>query len=114
MSGRHDDPVEVRKQVEREQDTLRKLIHDERAKGHNTQLLSFDDRSKWPGSDGEGYMIPFQIGFRGVLTKHEARRTARMWRERIERYPKACFVVTITGYENDPRELFARANGICR
>ena len=99
--NRRDDPIEARKQVEQEQDTLRKLISSE--KGH---LLSFDDKSTWPTGDGDHYLIPFQIGFRGVLTKHEARRAARLWREVLERYPNGAFVISITGYENDPRELY--------
>jgi hypothetical protein len=58
-----------------------------------------------PG-DGEGMLFPVNIGARGSLSKAEARRGAAMWQEATKRYPKACFIIALLGYNEDPREVW--------
>jgi hypothetical protein len=64
------------------------------------------DFSGWPDGDGEGMFVPITIGARGDLSKAEAKKGAAMWREVIKRYPKACFMITLLGYNEDPREVW--------
>jgi hypothetical protein len=46
------------------------------------------------------------VGTRNQLTKAAARDTAAMWRETTQRYPKAAFHISLSGYDEDPRELW--------
>src|SRR4051794_4914747 len=64
------------------------------------------DFTGWPDGDGEGMLIPITIGARGNLSKAEARRGAAMWREATERYPRGMFLLTLLGYDDDPREVW--------
>ena len=64
------------------------------------------DLSRCPDSDGEGMFIPVTIGCRGDLSKAQAKRAATMWREATGRYPKACFMICLLGYNDDPREVW--------
>jgi hypothetical protein len=64
------------------------------------------DLSGCPDGDGEGMFIPITIGSRGNLSKAEAKRSAAMWRKAIGRYPKGCFMISLLGYNDDPREVW--------
>ena len=64
------------------------------------------DLSRCPVGDGAGMFIPITIGSRGRLSKADARRAAAMWRQAIGRYPKACFMISLLGYNDDPREIW--------
>jgi hypothetical protein len=57
-------------------------------------------------NDGEGVFIPVPIGARGNLSKAEAEQGAAMWRQVTSRYPKACFMLCLLGYNDDPREIW--------
>ena len=81
------------------------------AAGIPAQLVRYDrdgncDLSGCPGGDGEGMFIPITIGSRGNLSKAEARLGAKMWRQATGRYPKACFMLSLLGYNDDPREVW--------
>jgi hypothetical protein len=57
-------------------------------------------------NDGAGMLIPVTIGSRGDLSKDKARLAAAIWRQATSRYPKACFVLSMLGYNEDPREIW--------
>jgi len=73
-------------------------------------FLFYDDQTVWPPGDGEGMLCPIHIGARGNLSKAEAKLGAKMWREATERYPKACFMLALLGYNDDPREIWEFAD----
>ena len=54
----------------------------------------------------EELFIPINIGLRHKLTKDAAKTCAAMWLEATKRYPKAFYVISIVGYDEDPRELW--------
>src|SRR5262249_25544290 len=54
-----------------------------------------------PDGNGEAMFIPITIGMRGYLSK--AKRGASMWREATSRYPKGIFMISLLGYNDDPR-----------
>jgi hypothetical protein len=57
-------------------------------------------------NDGEGMLIPVTIGSRGNLSRAEAKRAAATWRQATGRFPKASFMVSLLGYNEDPREIW--------
>jgi hypothetical protein len=60
-----------------------------------------------PGAgDGGGLLVNIHIGARGDLTRRAARLAAKSWRNYVKRYPEAHFVVSLTGYDQDPREIW--------
>jgi len=63
---------------------------------------------EWPPvtGDGEGMFVPISIESRADLTKREARLGGKMWREAVRRYPKAQFLLSLLGFDNDPREIW--------
>jgi hypothetical protein len=90
---------------------LRENVRFMRANGIPAELVFYDrggtcDLSGCPDSDGEGMFIPITIGSRGNLSKAEARRAAAMWRQATNRYPRACFMISLLGYNRDPREVW--------
>jgi len=92
-------------QVDREREQLRQISEAERAKGCRMEI--FDPRAtEWPAGDGTDMVVNFSIGYRGALTKQEAKRIAGIWRKSTERYPNAAFTLSMMGYDNDPRELY--------
>jgi len=48
----------------------------------------------------------FGIGSRDNLSKQEARRAAKAWREAVQLAPKAIFVLHLAGFDEDPREIW--------
>lgn len=50
--------------------------------------------------------IPVTIGSRSNLSKAAAKRGAAMWRQASNRYPKASFMISLLGYNDDPREIW--------
>jgi hypothetical protein len=103
-----DDPNEARRAAAEE---LRENLRFMRAAGIAAEVVFYDrggdcDLSRCPDGDGEGIFIPITIGSRGNLGKAEARRAAAMWRQATGRYPKACFMVCLLGYNDDPREIW--------
>jgi hypothetical protein len=102
----NDDPNTARRAAEEE---LRENLRFMRAIGVQTVFYDSDggcDLSNCPGGDGEGMFIPITIRARGNLSKAEARRAAKMWRQATGRYPKACFMLCLLGYNDDPREIW--------
>jgi hypothetical protein len=90
---------------------LREGLRFMRAAGLPAELVLYDqdgdcDLSGCPAGDGEGMFIPVTIGARGNLSKAEARRGAAMWRQATGRYPEACFMISLLGYNEDPREVW--------
>jgi hypothetical protein len=59
-----------------------------------------------PGDDGDGLFAGVTIGERGWLSKREARASAEAWRKLAQRYPKGLFVITMHGYDQDPRNIW--------
>jgi hypothetical protein len=57
-------------------------------------------------NDGEGMLVPVTIGSRGNLSKNEAKLAAAIWRQATGHYPKACFMICLFGYNEDPREVW--------
>jgi len=99
---RKDDANEARKAAMAD---LRELMKSYREMGPQAVLCD-GDFSGWPDSDGDGMFIHIVIGLRGDLSKAEARRRAAMWREATNRYPKAGFIISLAGYDEDPREIW--------
>jgi hypothetical protein len=64
------------------------------------------DLSGCPSGDGEGMFISVTIGSRGSLSRAEAKRAAAMWRQATGHYPKACFMICLLCYNEDPREVW--------
>jgi hypothetical protein len=88
---------------------LRDNLHFLRALGIPAVFYDRDgncDLSDCPDGDGEGMFIPLNIGARGNLSKAKARRGAAMWRQGTDRYPNACFMICLLGYNDDPREVW--------
>ena len=85
---------------------LRELMKSYREMGPQAVLLYDGDFSVLPDSDGDGMFIQIVIGLRGDLSKAEARRRAAMWREATNRCPKAGFIISLAGYDEDPREIW--------
>jgi hypothetical protein len=103
-----DDPTAARRAAT---DELRDNLLFLRAVGIDTKPAFHDrdgncDLPDCPDGDGEGMFIPFTIGSRGNLSRAAAKRAATMWRQAISRYPKACFMICLLGYNNDPREIW--------
>ena len=69
------------------------------------QLATSADKSSWPDGDGDDMLAPITIGVRDRLTKHEARKSAALWCEVRQRYPKATFVINLLGFGEDPRGI---------
>ena len=102
MMTRKDEANEARKAAMAD---LRELMKSCREMGPLAVLWD-GDFSGWPDSDGDGMFIGIVIGLRGDLSKAEARRRAAMWREATNRYPKAGFIISLAGYDEDPREIW--------
>jgi hypothetical protein len=85
---------------------LRELMKSCREMGPQAAALCDGDFSGWPDGDGDGMFMHIVIGLRGDLSKAEARRRAAMWREATNRYPKAGFIISLAGYNEDPREIW--------
>jgi hypothetical protein len=64
------------------------------------------DLSGVQSDDGDGMLIPITIGSRGNLFRAEAERAAATWRQATGRFPKASFMVSLLGYNEDPREVW--------
>jgi hypothetical protein len=99
---RNDDSNEARKAAIAD---LRELMKSYREMAPQA-LFCDGDFSGWPDSDGAGMFIQIVIGLRGDLSKAEARRCAAMWRKATNRYPKAGFIISLAGYDEDPREIW--------
>src|SRR4029453_865171 len=56
--------------------------------------------------DGDGLAVQVVIGGRGDLTRKAARLAAKSWSEYVKRYPKAYFIISLSGYDEDPREIW--------
>jgi hypothetical protein len=56
--------------------------------------------------DGRQTVVAFEIGSRDALTPDKAQRAAQKWRDVVAKHPRACFVLMIPGYDDDPRELW--------
>jgi hypothetical protein len=69
-----------------------------------TVPLTYDDAL--PPGDGEGEMIHMTIGVRGLLTRQKARENAEGWRKVTRQRPKGMFVISMLGYDQDPREIW--------
>jgi hypothetical protein len=54
----------------------------------------------------ENDLVWMTIGKRDALTPQEAERMGACWREEVQRNPHAEFMITIDGYDDDPRELW--------
>src|SRR5262245_5878357 len=52
----------------------------------------------------------FAIGSRDDLSKQEARCSAKLWCETVQRAPKAVFVLHLAGFDDDPREIWEFAD----
>ena len=59
-----------------------------------------------PDGDGERQFVTVHIGARGSLSKGQARIAGKVWREAVQRHPKAMFVLVLNGYAEDPREIW--------
>ena len=46
------------------------------------------------------------IGERGRLTRHEAKCAAKTWNEHLQLQPKAHVILSVSGYDDDPRDLW--------
>jgi len=101
LQARTENPGEAREAVERD---ARGIVRGMRGLPIPTQFIGADE-SEWPAGDGDRMMAPFTMGTRDALTKGEARFAAKFWRKFTARYPKAIFMLTILGYDADPREL---------
>ena len=56
---------------------------------------------------GERDAILMMIGKRGELTPQEAERMGgARWRMEVQRNPRAEFMIIVSGYDDDPRELW--------
>jgi hypothetical protein len=64
------------------------------------------DSGKLPPGDGGRLFVPISIGARGSLSKQRARDGARAWHEAVRRNPKAFFMISLLGYDEDPREIW--------
>jgi hypothetical protein len=100
---RKDDPIEARKAVEKEVRDITKFVRKNRG-----QMVGYGDGglADLPPGNGEETLISFAIGARDKLTKAYAKTAGTAWREAIRRYPKAHFVVSLFGYDDDPREVW--------
>jgi hypothetical protein len=54
----------------------------------------------------ENDLVWMTIGKRDALTPQEAERMGACWREAVQRNPRAEFLITIDGYDDDQRELW--------
>jgi hypothetical protein len=69
-------------------------------------IIGYDDPMPDVPGDGSDLVISFLIGSRGKLSRQEATRAAKLWRRHVKRYPNACYVLSIAGYDDDPRNLW--------
>ena len=60
----------------------------------------------FPGEDGTSMVVSSVIGCRGSLTRQEARIAAKSWRRYVKRYPKVLSVLSLAGYDEDPRNIW--------
>jgi hypothetical protein len=69
-------------------------------------VVGHDDQMPEVEGDGSDVMVSFLVGSRGDLTRQAAKRAARSWCRHVARYPKACYVLSLAGYDEDPRNLW--------
>jgi hypothetical protein len=69
-------------------------------------VIDYDDPMPEVPGDGSGVLISLCIGSRGDLTRQDAARAAKQWRQHVKRYPKAHYYIHIAGYDDDPRNLW--------
>jgi hypothetical protein len=51
-------------------------------------------------------MVAFTLGMRGELNRRAAKRAAHAWRSAVTQYPDGIIVLSIAGYDDDPRALW--------
>lgn len=104
----------VRAAVAREMQHIRQCLNT--LPGDN-KVCGYEDfekvASKDSSTDGDRMMISISIGVRSALNRTEARLAAKLFRKAVVRYPKAIFLISILGYDDDPRELW-EFEDVCR
>ena len=76
--------------------------------GVDTEIITARDSDRY--GDGYGQIMAVHIGARDEMTAAKAMEYGAFWREVIAKHPKAYFIPTILGYDDDPRELWEFAN----
>jgi hypothetical protein len=100
-----------------DKDFKRHIEFVEQSTGQPFPVIGPDDPLPEVPGDGTGIFISLCIGRRGDLTRHEAKLCAKLWRRHIKRYPKAHYILSLAGYDDDPRNLWEipeAAGHVCR
>jgi hypothetical protein len=64
-------------------------------------------RNRGTGTADRPPDVIFQvIGERGRLSKKEARASAELWRDLVQQNPRALFIISVLGYDDDPRDIW--------
>jgi hypothetical protein len=100
MDEGRDNPDAAREAVERD---VRNSVRMLKGIAGRVDFATADEMNRL---DADCDTILFQYGKRGDLTEKAARRAGEAWREVIARYPNAVYVLTMPGYDDDPRELW--------
>ena len=101
LRGKSEDKDLARQAVERDRQRAVDIIADAAARHPATGA-----DQPTTAADGPPDFINIEIGARHELNQEAAERRGMEWRDLTARFPRAYFIPTISGYDEDPRALW--------